>query len=232
MLKLTPKIILRKIKGNRNRKAEALEHDKLVQERQNLIKERGIEPKTKFKQITEEDLTKIRKIIKFWAKSKNNRKFKNNNKKEMMSLLFKLDKALKRKLQKTEDFKEGLIISPILAYGLGEILSYSIKEKINQNQIKQEIIKPIMLTKKFFTDDIDLNKFMIDFLKYPKVTRLEIYNNLEKIFKEEIVKSFNECLRLNTGVNNNIAENSLKVHKDRLDFIKEYLLIEDNVSAW
>lgn len=227
MLKLTLKNFSRKIKGNKNKKAEALEHDKLVQERQkSLIKERGIERKKKLKQISEEDLTKVHKIINFWARSKG------NNKKEMMNLLFKLDKALKRKLQKTEDLEDGLIISPILAYGLGEIFSYSIKEKINQNQIKQEIIKPIMLTKKFFTDDIDLNKFMIDFLKYPKVTRLEIYNNLEKIFKEEIVKSFNECLRLNTDVNNNIAENSLKVHKDRLDFIKEYLLIEDNVSAW
>jgi len=232
MFKLTPKIILRKIKGNRNRKAEALEHDKLVQERQNLIKERGIEPKTKFKQITEEDLTKIRKIIKFWAKSKNNRKFKNNNKKEMMNLLFKLDKALKRKLQKTEDFKEGLIISPILAYGLGEILSYSIKEKINENKIKQKTVKPIMLTKNFFTDDIELNKFAVDFLKYPKSIRLETYNTLNKIFTEDIFNISYECLRTNTNINRSVVENSLKVHKDRLDFIKEYLLIEDNVSAW
>lgn len=229
MLKLTLKNFSRKIKGNKNKKAEALEHDKLVQERQkSLIKERGIERKKKLKQISEEDLTKVHKIINFWAKSKG------NNKKEMIELLMSLDRGLKRKLQRTEDLDDGLIISPILAYGFGEMFSYSIKENLTKKENrKKEIIDSTILAKKLFTDDIEVTKFSSSFLKYPKSVRVKVYSDLERIFSENIFKPYNEYLRTHSrDINLIIADNSLKVHTDRLKHIKDFLLIEDNAPKW
>lgn len=229
MLKLTLKNFSRKIKGNKNKKAEALEHDKLVQERQkSLIKERGIERKKKLKQISEEDLTKVHKIINFWARSKG------NNKKEMIELLMSLDRGLKRKLQRTEDLDDGLIISPILAYGFGEMFSYSIKENLTKKENrKKEIIDSTILAKKLFTDDIEVTKFSSSFLKYPKSVRVKVYSDLERIFSENIFKPYNEYLRTHSrDINLIIADNSLKVHTDRLKHIKDFLLIEDNAPKW
>ena len=110
-----------------------LNQNKELQEKhKQLLKERGIENKSNLKQISAEDLTKIRKIISFWAKSKG------NNKKEMIELLMSLDRGLKRKLQRTEDLDDGLIISPILAYGFGEMFSYSIKENLTKKENRKD----------------------------------------------------------------------------------------------
>lgn len=206
-----------------------LNQNKELQEKhKQLLKERGIESRSNLKQISTEDLTKIRKIINFWAKSKG------NNKKEMIELLMSLDRGLKRKLQRTEDLDDGLIISPILAYGFGEMFSYSIKENLTKKENrKKEIIDSTILAKKLFTDDIEVNKFTLDFLKYPKSVRVKVYSDLERIFSENILKPYNEYLRTHSrDINLIIADNSLKVHTDRLKHIKDFLLIEDNAPKW
>lgn len=206
-----------------------LNQNKELQEKhKQLLKERGIESRSNLKQISTEDLTKIRKIINFWAKSKG------NNKKEMIELLMSLDRGLKRKLQRTEDLDDGLIISPILAYGFGEMFSYSIKENLTKKENKnKEIIDSTILAKKLFTDDIEVTKFSSSFLKYPKSVRVKVYSDLERIFSENILKPYNEYLRTHSrDINLIIADNSLKVHTDRLKHIKDFLLIEDNAPKW
>lgn len=206
-----------------------LNQNKELQEKhKQLLKERGIESRSNLKQISTEDLTKIRKIINFWAKSKG------NNKKEMIELLMSLDRGLKRKLQRTEDLDDGLIISPILAYGFGEMFSYSIKENLTKKENrKKEIIDSTILAKKLFTDDIEVTKFSSSFLKYPKSVRVKVYSDLERIFSENILKPYNEYLRTHSrNINLIIADNSLKVHTDRLKHIKDFLLIEDNAPKW
>lgn len=218
----------RSFKKNKER-FDSLKHNTELQEKHSqLIKERGIEKKKELKQIEAEDLQKIRKIISFWSKSKG------KSKKEMIELLMSLDRGLKRKLQRTEDLVDGLVISPILAYGFGEIFSYSIKEYLNNRKIKnKELIESTILAKKIFTDDIEITTFSKRFLKYPKTIRLEVYSNLEKIFSESILKPYHDYLRLHSNeLNLIVAENSVKVHLDRLKLIKEYLLIEDNAPMW
>jgi hypothetical protein len=213
----------------KTKKEDALIHNQEMQEKHaQLLKERGIEQKKKLKQIDSKDLLKIRKIISFWSKSKK------NNKKEMIELLMSLDRGLNRKFQKTEDLEDGLIISPILAYGFGEMFSYYIKENLTKKGNKnKDIIESTILARKVFTDDIEINMFSSSFLRFPKSIRLEVYSNLEKVFLESILKPYHDYLRQHSNdINSIVVENSLKVHTNRLKLIKEFLLIEDNAPKW